>query len=237
MRANAQPKNALPFQQGELVGIDTLKDHPRNYREHPDDQIAHIGRSLQQYGQYRNVVIAKDSTILAGHGVVRAALTIGWKEIFAVRLDLKPDEPQALKLLAADNELGHFAVIDDRELTEILREVKELDEFGLEGTGFDEMMLANLVMITRPESEIKDKDHASEWVGMPEFEKGEDKFPFRYNIGFKNQADRVAFAEKFEMPQGKAGAPMWITRWPDLHQDDLVSVKYRDTSEDEEAAQ
>ncbi len=55
-----------------VVPIAELKPHPRNYKKHPADQLAHLEASLKQYGQFRNVVVARDSTILAGHGVVAA---------------------------------------------------------------------------------------------------------------------------------------------------------------------
>jgi hypothetical protein len=54
----------------ELIAIKELKPHPRNYRSHPEDQLVHLVNSIKQHGFYRNVVVAKDNTILAGHGVV-----------------------------------------------------------------------------------------------------------------------------------------------------------------------
>lgn len=52
----------------EHVDPKRLKPHPRNYRGHPDDQLAHIERSIRDNGVYRNVLVARDYTILAGHG-------------------------------------------------------------------------------------------------------------------------------------------------------------------------
>lgn len=63
------PKKPVEFQH-EMIEIQTLKPHPRNYRTHPEDQIAHLIESISKHGFYRNVVIAKEGTILAGHGVV-----------------------------------------------------------------------------------------------------------------------------------------------------------------------
>lgn len=51
----------------EDAAIDELRAHPRNYRRHPDDQLAHIMRSIELHGFYRAVVIARDGTVLAGH--------------------------------------------------------------------------------------------------------------------------------------------------------------------------
>lgn len=65
-----------------------LREHPRNYRKHPASQVAHIAASLTEHGVYRPVVIARDNTILAGHGVVLAARSLGWTEIPVHALDL-----------------------------------------------------------------------------------------------------------------------------------------------------
>jgi len=215
-----QPEVETP--QARQVSVDSLKPHPRNYRDHPEDQVAHIAASMKQHGVYRNVVIAKDGTILAGHGVVEAAKSLGMESIKAVRLDLDPDSPQALKLLAADNETSRFAVVDDRALTELLKDVREFDEFGLEGTGFDEMMLANLVMVTRPSSEVRDHDEAAEWLGLPDYEpmsKG-----LKYTISFETNEDRERFAKATGLRIGKPESPTWSANWPEKPRDDLKSV-------------
>lgn len=70
----------------ELVALSKLKPHPRNYRKHPADQLAHIKASIKQHGFYRNVVVAKDDTILAGHGVVQAAKEMKVKQVPVFRV-------------------------------------------------------------------------------------------------------------------------------------------------------
>jgi ParB-like chromosome segregation protein Spo0J len=127
----------------EVVPLASLKPHQRNYKRHPPEQIEHLCASLRQYGQFRNVVVARDSTILAGHGVVQAMAKLGWAEVTVVRLDLDPKSAKALKLVALDNELPKFAETDDRALTDLLREVSTVE--GLLGTGFDDRSLEALV--------------------------------------------------------------------------------------------
>lgn len=198
------------------VKIADLTEHPRNYKTHPDDQVAHLGESILEHGFYRNVVIARDGTILAGHGVVLAATKVGLDEVPAVRLDLDPNEPQALKILAGDNELPRFAVVDDRALTEMLKEISEESATGLLGTGYDEMVLANLLMVTRHTSEISGIDAAAEWTGMPDYEPAGDSFKFI--VTFTTEADRNAFMEKYKMREVVAithGTPKAISGiWP-----------------------
>lgn len=113
----AKPKVHAP----ETVPLDGLAAHPRNYRRHPDDQLAHLERSIREHGFYRNVIVAKDGTILAGHGVVEAASRAGIREIPVVRLPIAPESPQALRILTGDNELMRLAEVDDRLLTCVSR--------------------------------------------------------------------------------------------------------------------
>lgn len=132
----------------EHVDPKRLKPHPRNYRRHPDDQLAHIERSIRDNGVYRNVLAAKDYTILAGHGVVEAAAQMDLKTVPVRRLDVDPLDPRALKVLAGDNEIGNLADVDDRMLAEIMWEVRDGDE--LEGSGIGEAELDKLLASIAP---------------------------------------------------------------------------------------
>jgi hypothetical protein len=208
----------------QIVKIDTLKNHDRNYREHHDDQIAHLMQSIKQNGFYKNIVVAQDNTILAGHGIIKAARKLGMTEISIIKLDIDPESPQALKILAGDNEVGRLAEIDDRSLSEILKKVKDDDIDGLLGTGYDEMMLANLVMVTRHGKEIANINEAAEWVGMPDYQAKED--PIKIAIQFRSEEDREQFATLTKMKMGKEGGTTWSCWWPPRENEDISSVKY-----------
>jgi hypothetical protein len=210
-----------------VVALDDLKPHPKNYREHPADQLDHIERSLRENGQYRNIVTAKDGTILAGHGVWEAMRDrLGWKEARAIRLPITANSPAALKVLAGDNEIGRRAVIDDRALADILKEIQEVDVDGLLGTGYDAMMLANLAYVTRNGNEIADFDAAAAWAGMPDYDPG-DLRP-RLIITFDSEAEREAFAKQSGISLRKSadGRQTWSARWPEQAEEDLSSLRY-----------
>ena len=64
------------------VALADIAPHERNYNRHPADQVKRIAASLRKFGQVRSIVVWR-STILAGHGVVEAARSLGWKEIAA----------------------------------------------------------------------------------------------------------------------------------------------------------
>lgn len=209
----------------ELLEVAALKPHPRNYRLHSDDQVEHLIQSIKDYGFYRNVVATKDDTILVGHGVVKAAMKMGYDRVPGVRMDLDPESPEALKLLAADNETAHLSGQDDRVLGELLKEVRE--KLGLVGTGFTDQMLAAYIMVTRPKSEIENANEAAHWVGMPEFE-GEDE-PVRIIVMFRSKDDRKAFADAAKMQeQPNPDKRVWSVWWPENPRNDLSSVEWQD---------
>jgi hypothetical protein len=211
--------------QVEWVDVALLKPHPSNYREHPADQIEHIKESIRENGLYRNIVVARENTILAGHGVTIAVREMGVLRVPVVRMDLAPDDPRALKILSGDNEISRLGIIDDRALSEMLKVIKDQSDNGLLGTGWDDMMLANLAFVTRPASEIKNFDAAAEWAGMPEYEQGEETK--RLIVTFRTEADRQRFITEKEITTTKSGNQAdWTAWWPPREHSDLKSVKF-----------
>lgn len=211
----------------ETVEINSLAPHPSNYRKHNPDQLKHIAKSIETHGLYRNVVVARDGTILAGHGVVQACRALGITEIPVARLDIASDDVRAMKLLTGDNEISRLGEIDDRLLSEILRDISLTDD--LLGTGFDELQLANLVFVTRPESEIKDFNAAREWAGLPAYQESEedpDGNPLLV-IEFKNIDDRNKFVTEKKIKIGSTkGGRKWSTTWPYVERNDTSSVRF-----------
>ena len=204
-----------------MMDISQLKPHPQNYREHPEDQIDHLVKSIKDFGLYRNVVIAEDNTILAGHGIVIACNRLEIKSVPTLKLPIKYDSIEALKLLTADNEVSHLSENDDRKLSEILKEIMEAND--LLGTGYDEMMLANLLFVTRPASEIKDIDHAAEWLGMPDVDGG--TIPTKIVVSFETEDDRREFALKLNIPLTDKTKSTW---YPYKENDDIKNVRFED---------
>lgn len=223
-----KPIHELP--KVEHVSPASLKFQRRNYRKHPDDQIEHLVQSIRENGFYRNVVVARDGTILAGHGVVQAARKIGRKLIPVVRLPLDADEPKAWKVMIGDNEISRMAEIDDRGLTELLKSISAVDPGALLGTGFDKAKLAALAMVTRPADEIADFDAAAHWSGMLEFKTG--RAMIQLAIQFRNVHDRDRFLKRSGIIADNcrlsSGGAFWSTWWPPRKNDDRQSVKFKE---------
>lgn len=209
----------------ERVLLSDLHPHPRNYQKHPEAQIEHIRASLRKYGQFRPVLVADDLTILAGHGLTESMIKEGMTEGDVRRYPFGPNEPAALKLLALDNELNNFAEVDDRMLTEMLKEVAELDLEGLLGTGFDEAMLAGLLFVTRPANEINKLEDAKAWAGMPEFEIPEDVI---LTIRLDSPEDRQKVVDLLGLTNASItrGKTMWSTWWPARSQLDPRNARF-----------
>lgn len=180
--------------------IKSLTPHPRNYRRHPEEQLKHLAQSISEHGFYRNVVVARDGTILAGHGIVEAAAMIGMTSVPATFLDLDPEEPRALKVLAGDNELTRLAMDDAEGLSAILKGIAEQDASGLLGTGFDQAALSDLIFSTAERSEGS-IDPNAHWLGMPDYENERINSHFRLTVHFKNEEDVLAFFKLIDRPK------------------------------------
>lgn len=216
----------------EVVPIGSLKNHPKNYRKHGADQIAHIKASIKKNGFYKNVVVASDGTILAGHGAVIAAKELSITEVPIVRLPFGPDDQAAMKILTGDNEIGKLAEVDDRVLSEILKDIASINLEDLLGTGFDDKMLANLVFVTRNANEIKDFNAAAEWVGMPVYDQADETKKFVIEIEFVSEKDRDKFVEEKNLRiKAKIGGRKWSTAWPYKERNDPKSVRFEDVGE------
>jgi hypothetical protein len=205
------------------MDITALRPHPRNYRDHPESQLQHIMQSIREHGIYRNVVVAQDGTILAGHGVVKAASLMGLTRLPVVRLDIDKDDVRALKILAGDNEIALLADINDRQLSEILKDIKDVNVEELLGTGYDPQTLAALVMTSRPVSEIRDINEAAEWVGMPDYELDE-RPAARLIVSFRTEEARTQFCALIGLDHYTEKTKS--TWWPFEPRVDLARVKF-----------
>ena len=214
----------------ETVPVASLRPHPRNYRTHPDDQILHLQQSIRQFGLYRNIVTARDGTILAGHGVTQAIRALGWAEVPVVRLDLDPEDPRALKLLAADNEVSHLVENDDRALATLLKEIKDTAPEGLLGTGYDEAMVANLLMVTRSASEVATFDEAAHWVGMPEYVPPEILWKLTLSFDSLEERNRILALLEISTVLGR-DSKMASAHYPETPRDDLSAIRFEATAD------
>lgn len=135
---------------GELI------PYVRNSRTHSDTQVAQIAASIKEFGFTNPVLVDGDNGIIAGHGRVMAARTLGLKEVPTIEL-AHLTEAQRRAYVIADNKLAENAGWD-MDLLKI--EVADLDamNFDLTLLGFDTDVLAGLLVNSTPEGQTDPDD-------------------------------------------------------------------------------
>ena len=172
----------------EIVDLSAMQPHPRNYQEHPDAQLQHIEASIKTHGIYRNIVLADDGTILAGHGVVAAAARAGRTSIPARRMPYGPDDPRAIQLLVADNEIARLAIRDDMAISELLKSVRDESatvENSLLGTGYDDESALELIssIVDEPTADVpSDNDDSEDEAAVEQLISRAPEFQEKWNV-------------------------------------------------------
>jgi ParB/RepB/Spo0J family partition protein len=67
-----------------VVAIDQVKPHPRNARTHSKKQIRQIAASIRALGFAAPVLIDEHNVLIAGHGRLEAAKSLGMSSIPAI---------------------------------------------------------------------------------------------------------------------------------------------------------
>jgi len=143
-----------------------LKPFPGNYRRHPSRQVEQLAASLKRHGQYRGIVVQQGTNyIIAGHGVVEAARSLGVKTITAQVIDVGIDE--ARQLLVDDNELSRLAEDDPALLAALLEGLRDTDFPAL---AYDDGEIgAMLAALAEPRLDLVEQGTLAERFGVPPF--------------------------------------------------------------------
>ncbi len=118
------------------INLSNLKPPERNIRIHPEKQIKEIIKSLDKFGQCRDIVIDENNIILAGNGLWEAMKLRGDKKACTVRL-IGLSEKEKLKFMLADNKTFSLGVEDLEGINEIVTKLG--DELDI--PGYDEETL------------------------------------------------------------------------------------------------
>lgn len=113
----------------EVVPLTSLVPLDRNPRIHPAKQIAALIESLEQFGQYRPLVIDEANTVLAGNGLYLAMRDRGDSHADVVRIT-GLTATQRQKLVLADNRLSDLSSDDFHMVEEMLREIGDFQVPG-----------------------------------------------------------------------------------------------------------
>ena len=109
----------------EHLPTDSLTPYARNARTHSPAQIAQVAASITEFGFTNPVLIDAQGGIIAGHGRVMAAQSLGLVEVPCLRLTHLSDA-QKRAYIIADNKLALNAGWDEALLAVELGELAEI---------------------------------------------------------------------------------------------------------------
>jgi DNA modification methylase len=119
----------------ELMHVRDLRPYANNARSHSKKQIRQIAKSIEKFGFCNPVLIDDGNQIIAGHGRVEAAKTLGLEAVPTCRLSHLSEADKRAYILA-DNKIAAAAGWDKELLSIELQGLIDLD-VDLELTGFD----------------------------------------------------------------------------------------------------
>ena len=132
---NSIPAPQIRLPEPRLSRIDQLAPAPRNSRTHSKKQLRQIAESIRAFGFTNPVLVDGIGQVIAGHGRLAAARTLGLGEVPTLCIDwLTPEQQRAYVI--ADNRLAEKAGWDRELLALELGELGDL-EIDVTLTGFD----------------------------------------------------------------------------------------------------
>jgi len=132
---NPIPTPQIRLPEPRLSRIDQLVPAPRNARSHSRKQLRQIAESMRAFGFTNPVLVDGAGQVIAGHGRLAAARSLGLVEVPTLRIGwLSPEQQRAYVL--ADNRLAEKAGWDRELLALELGELGDL-EIDITLTGFD----------------------------------------------------------------------------------------------------
>lgn len=114
------------------IGLNDLIPYDRNARTHSDAQVLQLANSIKEYGFTNPLLVDPDNNLIAGHGRLLAAKSLGMETIPCIVLSGLSDI-QRRGLILADNKLAMNAGWDVAMLT------SELSALRMEGVDLDSL--------------------------------------------------------------------------------------------------
>ena len=140
----AEPNQPWPADVVTRMPVERLTEYGRNARTHSPEQVAQIAASIREFGWTVPILVDEQGTIIAGHGRILAAQSLGIAEV-PVMVAAGWSEAQRRAYVIADNKLALNAGWDEELLRFELGELKGLG-FDLGLTGFGELELGKLLL-------------------------------------------------------------------------------------------
>lgn len=123
--------------------VERLKAYERNARKHSPQQLRQLRDSFQKFGQVWPVLVREDGTIIAGHGRIEAAKTLGLTEVRVI-IATGWSEEQCRAFGILDNKVALNSEWDEALLG---AELADLAGFGVDlgMLGFDQQEVEDIL--------------------------------------------------------------------------------------------
>lgn len=108
-----------------------LRPWARNARTHSKKQLKQIAESIRTFGFTNPVLIDQTNTILAGHGRVEAAKTLGLDTVPCIHIE-HMTEAEKRAYVIADNKLALNAGWDEELLAQELQGLLATEDIGFD---------------------------------------------------------------------------------------------------------
>lgn len=135
----------------EYINTDVLKKYNNNAKDHPDEQVNEIAKSIERFGFRQPIVVDRNYVIVIGHGRMMAAKKLGIKQVPVTIIDdLTDDEINALRLV--DNRLNESAW----DFSALESELAMIQGIDMSDFGFEPITDADVENVTRrPETALE----------------------------------------------------------------------------------
>ena len=113
------------------VKLSEIKPYKNNAKEHPQEQIEQIKKSIQEFGNNDPIAIDEDNTIIEGHGRFYALQQLGYDEAECIRLTHLSEEQKKAYILV-HNKLTMNSDFDEKILEKELDDILniDMDDYG-----------------------------------------------------------------------------------------------------------
>lgn len=196
----------------EYIPISEIIPYENNPRKNAH-AVEIVKKSIREFGFKVPIILDRENKIIAGHTRLLAAKELEMQEVPVIWADdLTDSQVKALRIM--ENKSHEFANWDFNILKLELEELKKVN-FDLNLTGFNFGEIENLSKVN---------SHDDEWVGMPEFQKGDESY--KIIVHFENESERDEFDRIYKLKYRTKQNKAWTAWWPYKERDDLNSVKF-----------
>lgn len=168
----AETKNTTEMKAGqmadriELWPVEKLTPYSKNARQHPEEQIEAIAKSITELGFNNPILVDSETGILAGHGRLKAALRVGMTEVPVIPLD-HLSESQRKAFILVDNKTAEMATWDDGLLASEINALEREFEMSLDGLGWSGDELDDLRIAMDETMTLEDLNEMPELAAPP----------------------------------------------------------------------